>query len=286
MGLPDVAEMSVQPKTAFVLGGGGRWGAVEVGMLKALDEAGVEPDLVLGTSIGAFNGSVIASRPGSEGVAQLAELWEEISRAGILSGSLFSRMKNVATFQPAIHDAHEIRRMLEDVHGETSKIEDLKLPFQCVAASIERAAEHWFSSGPLIDALLASSAIPALFPPVEIAGEHFYDGGLVNSVPLTRALDLGASRVFVLQVGRVESELRLPERLHEAAMISFEIARRHRFTTTMENLPEGLDVHVMPSGNPVSFDDRRQLKWKEFSDTEALIVAGYQASSEYLEKLL
>jgi len=286
MGHPDVAEMSVQPKTAFVLGGGGRWGAVEVGMLKALDEAGVEPDLVLGTSIGAFNGSVIASRPGSEGVAQLAELWEEISRAGILSGSLFSRMKNVATFQPAIHDAHEIRRMLEDVHGEASKIEDLKLPFQCVAASIERAAEHWFSSGPLIDALLASSAIPALFPPVEIAGEHFYDGGLVNSVPLTRALDLGASRVFVLQVGRVESELRLPERLHEAAMISFEIARRHRFTTTMENLPEGLDVHVMPSGNPVSFDDRRQLKWKEFSDTEALIVAGYQASSEYLEKLL
>lgn len=280
-----MADPSRQAKTAFVLGGGGRWGAVEVGMLKALDEAGVEPDLVLGTSIGAFNGSVISSRPGSEGVAQLADLWERISRAGILSGSLFSRMRNVATFKPAIHDASEIRRMLEEVHGENARIEDLKLPFQCVAASIERAAEQWFSSGPLIDALLASSAIPALFPPVEIAGEHYYDGGLVNSVPLTRALDLGASRVFVLQVGRVESELRLPERLHEAAMISFEIARRHRFTTTMENLPEGLEVHVMPSGNPVSFDDRRQLKWKEFSDTQALIESGYQASTAYLESL-
>lgn len=104
-------------------------------------------------------------------------------------------------------------------------------------------------------------------------------------MPLTRALDLGASRVFVLQVGRVESELRLPERLHEAAMISFEIARRHRFTTTMENLPEGLDVHVMPSGNPVSFDDRRQLKWREFSDTDDLITSGYQASIAYLESL-
>ncbi|MGH8913885.1 MAG: patatin-like phospholipase family protein, partial [Acidimicrobiia bacterium] len=65
--------------TAFVLGGGGRWGAVEVGMLRALDEEGLLPDLVLGTSIGAFNGSVIADRPGPEGVARLADLWAGIA---------------------------------------------------------------------------------------------------------------------------------------------------------------------------------------------------------------
>lgn len=271
--------------TAFVLGGGGRWGAVEVGMLEALDQVGIVPDIVLGTSIGAFNGSVIASTPGSEGVERLTRLWEDISQSDVLSAGIFDRIKNVATLQPAIHQSSEIRTILERVHGAGALIEDLMLPFQCVAASILRASEHWFTSGPLIEALLASAAIPALFPPVEIDGDFYYDGGLVNSVPLTRAVELGASRVFVLQVGRIEADLRPPERLYEAGLISFEIARRHRFTTTMQNLPEGVEVHVLPSGNPVKFDDRRQLRWKEFGTTSELIAAGYQASADYLGAL-
>ncbi|MGF1618867.1 MAG: patatin-like phospholipase family protein [Acidimicrobiia bacterium] len=278
--------MTAQPvNTAYVLGGGGKWGAVEVGMLKALDEAGVKPDLVLGTSIGAFNGSVIAEQRGTAGVDRLHGLWEDISSSGLMIGTFFERARSVARFRPAMQHAGGLRSLLEDVHGPDSRIEDLAVPFQCVAASIERAAEHWFDSGPLVAALLASSAIPALFPPVEIGGEHFYDGGLVNSVPLTRAVELGASRVFVLQVGRMESDLRPPKRLHEAALISFEIARRHRFTSTMANLPQGVEVHVLPSGNALDFDDRRQLRWSELGDTDALVSAGYRASIDYLAAL-
>jgi NTE family protein len=268
---------------AFVLGGGGRWGAVEVGMLRALDQAGIEPDLVLGTSIGAFNGSVIADQPGTIGVARLAELWVEIAQKNLLQGNRFHRIKNVATLKPAMHDTSEMRTLLEHVHSADRQIEDLVIPFQCVAASIERAAEHWFTKGPLIDALLASSAVPALFPPVEVGGEHFYDGGLVNSVPLARAVELGASEIYVLQVGRIESQLRPPHRLYEAALISFEIARRHRFTTAVEYLPEGIDLHLLPSGNPVAFDDSRQLRWRDVSSTNQLIDGAFQASTEYLE---
>jgi NTE family protein len=271
--------------TAFVLGGGGKWGAVEVGMLKALDEAGVVPELILGTSIGAFNGSVIAQKPGTPGVERLTGLWEDIAASDLMRGSFFERVRSVATFQPAMQDSGALRDLLEGIHGTGSTIEDLEIPFQCVAASIERAAEHWFDRGPLVDAILASSAIPALFPPIEIGGEHFYDGGLVNSVPLTRAVELGASRVFVLQVGRVESELRPPERLHEAALVSFEIARRHRFTTTMATLPEGVEVHVLPSGNTLEFDDRRQLRWRELGETRSLVTAGYQSSVDYLANI-
>ena len=267
---------------AFVLGGGGRWGAVEVGMLRALDEAGVEPDLILGTSIGAFNGSVIADRPGQLGVEALTKLWVEIAQSDVLQGSRIDRLKNVATFRPALHETSELRTLLEHVHPANRRIEELTVPFQCVAASIERAAEHWFTEGPLIDALLASSAVPALFPPIEIGGEHFYDGGLVNSVPLARAVELGAREVYVLQVGRMESPLRPPERLHEAALISFEIARRHRYTTAVENLPEGVKLHVLPSGNPVAFDDARQLKWRDVSSTTGLIDGAYSASKAYL----
>jgi NTE family protein len=152
-----------------------------------------------------------------------------------------------------------------------------------VAASIERAAEHWFTKGPLIEALLASSAVPALFPPFEIEGEHFYDGGLVNSVPLARAVDLGARDIYVLQVGRIESQLRPPKRLHEAALISFEIARRHRFTTAVETLPEGIELHLLPSGNPVAFDDARQLRWRDVGSTNELIDGAYVASMAYLD---
>jgi NTE family protein len=272
--------------TAFVLGGGGRWGAVEVGMLRALHERAIKPDLVLGTSIGAFNGSVIADRPGIDGVETLTDLWVRIAESDVLQGSRIDRLKNVATLRPALHETSELRALLERVHSPGRLIEELTIPFQCVAASIERAAEHWFSSGPLVEALLASSAVPALFPPVEIDGEHFYDGGLVNSVPLARAVELGAREIYVLQVGRIESPLRPPERLHEAALISFEIARRHTFTTAVESLPEGIDLHILPSGNPVAFDDARQLRWRDVSSTTDLIDGAYATAMAYLDEEL
>lgn len=270
-------------QTAFVLGGGGRWGAVEVGMLKALAEAGVHPDLILGTSIGAFNGSVMADDPGPGGVKRLLDLWDDLSTVDLFKASVLSRVRNVATLQPAIHRSAELQLVLEHIHGAEKLIEDLQVPFQCVAASIERSAEHWFQDGPLIPALLATAAVPVLFPPVEIAGQSFYDGGLVNSVPLTRAVELGASVVYVLQVGRLEAPLRPPERLHEAALISFEIARRNRYNTAMENLPSDIEVHVLPSGNPVEFDDRRQLRWRDTGSTAELVEGAYQESVSYLE---
>lgn len=266
-----------------MLGGGGRWGAVEVGMLQALDEAGIRPDFVLGTSIGAFNGSVIASNVGS-GVKRLTGLWDELAEVDLFRSNVLSRVRNVATLQPAIHRMHELQEILEHIHGADAKFEDLEVPFQVVAASIQRAAERWFDEGPLIPALLATSAIPVLFPPVEIDGEHYYDGGLVNSVPLGRAVELGASVIFVLQVGRVEAPLRPPERLHEAALISFEIARRNRYITELGKLPENVEVHVLPSGNPVEFDDRRQLRWRDTGETPGLVEGAFQASMQYLEQ--
>jgi NTE family protein len=252
-------------------------------MVEALDEAGIEPDLILGTSIGAFNGAILADYPGREGVDKLRGLWEEVTGADLFQTSFFDRAIRVAMLRPAIHDTSELRRIVERaIHPET-RIEDLHTPFQCVAASIEHFTEHWFDSGPLVDAVLASSAVPALFPPVEIDDEHFYDGGLVDSVPLGRAVELGADTVFVLQVGRIESPLRPPERLYEAALISFEIARRHRFVTTMRNLPEGVEVHLLPTGSPVAFDDRRQLKWKDTGGIEERMATAYQATIDYLE---
>jgi NTE family protein len=270
--------------TAFVLGGGGRWGAVEVGMIQALHEASIEPDLILGTSIGAFNGAVIADYPGREGVDRLNGFWEEVTGADLFQTSFLDRARRVATLKPSIHETWELRSLVEHAIHPDTRIEDLHTPFQCVAASIERSAERWFAAGPLVDAVLASCAVPALFPPIEIDGEHFYDGGLVDSVPLARAVSLGATVVYVLQVGRIESPLRPPERLHEAALISFEIARRHRFATTMENLPAGVDVHLLPTGSPVAWDDRRQLRWSDTGGIADRMKVAYAATTDYLNE--
>lgn len=268
--------------TAFVLGGGGKWGAVEVGMIQALDEYGVEPDLILGASIGAFNGAVIADYPGHEGVERLKGFWEEVTGADLFQTGFFDRAVRVATLKPAIHETDELRALIEHAIHPDTRIEDLQVRYQCVAASIENTTERWFDQGSLVDAVLASAAVPALFPPVEIDGEHFYDGGLVDSVPLGRAVELGADRVYVLQVGRIESPLRPPQRLYEAALISFEIARRHRFTTTMRNLPDDVEVHLLPTGSPIAWDDRSQLKWKDTGGIEDRMATAYYATLEYL----
>lgn len=276
--------MTGEVNTAFVLGGGGRWGAVEVGMLKALDEAGIRPDIVLGTSVGAFNGSVIADQPGPAGVDRLLGLWHRLSGTDLFKSGMLDRVRNLITLQPGLYSSAQLRTILQEVHSPGRRIEDIQIPFQCVAASIERSAEHWFVDGPLIDALLATSAVPALFHPVRVGEEHFYDGGLVASVPLARAVSLGARVIYVMQVGRIESPLRPPRRLYETALISFEIARRHTFATALADLPDQVELHLLPSGNPVAFNDRRQLRWKDTGETEVLVEGAYLASREYLER--
>jgi NTE family protein len=269
------------PEVGFVFGGGGRWGAVEVGMVEALLSHGVRPDLVLGTSIGAMNGAVIAANPTVEGAADLHELWASALGSNLLSASVVSRVRNLMKHRVALHDTSELRDLVAG-HLTPLTFEELEVSFQCVAAEIETASEHWFDTGPLLDAILASSAIPGLFPPVEIDGKNYYDGGLVNSVPVDRAVALGCSTIYVLQVGRVELPLRRPTRIHEPALVAFEISRRSRFTTSMASLPDGIDVHVLPSGNRIEFDDPRQLRWRDLADTDELIAAARTATARYL----
>jgi NTE family protein len=268
-------------RRAFVLGGGGRWGAVQLGMLRALDEAGVRPDLVVGTSIGAINGALYAAEPGSAAIDSLDRLWREAASADLMGGSLIDRAKAFAKLRIAVLDQGDLRDLL-DRELSVDRIEDLAVSFQCVAASIERAAEHWFDRGPIVDAILASCAVPAMFPPVEIDGEHFYDGGLVNSVPVDRAIELGANEIYVLQVGRIENPLRPPERLYETALVAFEIARRHRLASLRERTIPGVSIHLLPSANDLEFDDRRQFLWSDMDDTGDLAAGAYEASQVYL----
>lgn len=269
------------PQRAFVLGGGGKWGAVQVGMLRALTEAGRTPDLILGTSVGAFNGAVYASDPTSAGVERIAALWQNVAEGGFGSRGPFGWLAALRRHRVAVNDPSALRALLEEAL-DGRRIEDLSVPFACVAASVERASEHWFTTGPVLPAVMASAAIPGLFPPVVIDGEHFYDGGLVNSIPLDRAVASGAREIYVLQVGRVEQALRPPRRFHESAMVAFEISRRHRFGASIAGVPEGVTVHMLPSAQVLAFDDRRQLRWTNLDDAAKLAQNAYESARAYL----
>jgi NTE family protein len=267
--------------TAFVFGGGGLLGASEVGMLRALMEAGHRPELVLGTSIGAINGAVVASDPTPGVVDALVETWESLSSSDILSGPL-RRLRVAAATRTHLHSIEPLRKLIEDRLGPLD-IDDLQIPFQCCAASIERAAETWFRHGPLAAAVAASCAVPGLFPPVEIDGEHYLDGGLVNSLPVGRAVALGADEVFVLHVGRIEQPLTVPTWPWEVAIVAFEIARRHRFAADMAAVPEGVTVHVLPAGDVRS--PSANLRYRDTKLVRGRIDAAYQASLAFLENL-
>ncbi|MCE0764622.1 patatin-like phospholipase family protein [Pseudonocardia kujensis] len=260
-------------------------GAAEAGMARALLEAGVVPDLVHGTSIGAINGAAIAADPTPQGARNLIRTWDVLATDGVLGGSLLGRVGQVVRSGTSLHDSEDLRRLLRE-HLPVATFDDLVVPFECVAASIERAREHWFSDGDLIEAVLASCALPGVFPPVRIGDEHFIDGGLVNSIPLARAVAEGADTVWVLHVGRIEEQLRVPRRPWEVGFVSFEIARRHRFHADLARVPDGVTVHVLPTGLPA----RPAATWSNlrYRDTGRITSGAgraYDATRAYLAGL-
>ena len=269
---------------AFVLGGGGVLGATEVGMLRALLEAGITPDLVLGTSVGALNGAFLAADPTVEATIRLAELWRQLSaEGGVFSGSIAQRVRTAVGSRTHLHRRGPLRELLA-THLPVDRIEDLQVEFQCVAASIERAAEHWFTEGPLSDAVMASAAVPGLLAPVQIGDEHFLDGGLVNSIPVSRAVELGARTIYVLQVGRIEQPLVAPTRPWEVALVAFEIARRHRFAADMARLPDDVVVHVLPTGDEVP-EGLKALRYRDVRRVSQRVERAHAATVAYLEQL-
>ncbi|HVL82527.1 MAG TPA: patatin-like phospholipase family protein [Actinomycetota bacterium] len=272
------------PHTAFVLGGGGHNGAYEVGMLRALLERGVRPDLVVGTSVGALNGAAVAADPSLEMVARLREAWVSLNQQSVFGGSILAGAAHFVRSRTHMHSNAGLRRLIDTLLPART-FDELAVPFQCVAASIERAEERWFDSGPLADAILASAAIPGVLPPVRIGDQHYIDGGVVNSIPVSRAVDLGAREIWVLHVGRIDAPLTAPRTPLQVALVTFEIARRHRFARDLGSLPEGVVAHVLPTGEPKR-PSLKQLNYRDFKAVSRRIERAYGEACKYLDRVL
>lgn len=185
---------------AFVLSGGGNLGAGQVGAVLALLERGITPDLLVGTSAGAINAAYLAGDPGLEGAERLASIWtsirtRDVFRLPLKPWHLLSHLRG-----DALYHSDDLRRLLER-SLPYDKIEDARLGLRIVATDFSNGGAVAFHSGPVVEAVLASAALPGLFPPVEIAGRLYVDGGIADNVPISPAVGAGAKEIYVVRTG-------------------------------------------------------------------------------------
>jgi NTE family protein len=237
--------------TAFVLSGGASLGAIQVGMLEALYERGITPDLIVGTSVGALNGAFIASRPPTlETVRELASIWRGLRRTKVFPINPLTGLLGFIGARDSLVPDAGVRRLIRH-HIAVERLEDTLVPLHVVATDLLRGEDVRLSHGPLADAVLASAAIPGVLPAVEWEGRLLIDGGVANNAPISHALELGANRIYVLPTG-APCELETPPRgavpmvLYASGLL---IGRR--MTLDVASCPAGVEVVVLPPPCPL-----------------------------------
>lgn len=186
--------------TAFVFAGGGSLGAVEVGMLRALVERAVQADFVVGASVGAINAAYYAGRPDADGVTQLARIWTRLRSRDVFPISALHGALGFLGLRSGLVDPAPLRALLER-ELPFDRLEQARLPCHVVATDVLDGSEVVLSTGPAVPALLASCAIPGVFPPREIDARCLIDGGVSSNTPIATAVALGAKRIVVLPTG-------------------------------------------------------------------------------------
>lgn len=269
-------ESRRRPRTAWVLGGGGNLGAVQVGMLRALSDRGEVPDLVVGCSVGALNGLAMATDPSPDGVERLRRIWLDVRGDDLFPATKISGPWMLLKKSPSLYPDHGIRSLI-DACAPYDHIEEYPIPFECVATNLQTGRAHWFDRGPVDRAVLASAALPAALPPVEIDGQHFIDGAVVDNVPISRALHHRVDRIVVLHVGNFDRPRPLPKRPIDVLLHSFSIARNYRFDEDLARTPDDVEVIVIPGIDPGS------MKRNDFGRTAELIERAYASTAAFLD---
>lgn len=190
----------LEKPVAFVFSGGASLAAYQAGMVQAYIEAGIQPDICVGVSAGAINAAFIAQGADDARCRALVDWWLSVRRQDVFPGSLLRQGLNLALGMGALYSSRGLERLLVDIF-DTRRLEDSVLPVGVLAARMPSGAPRLLVSGPLLPALLASTAIPGLFPPVEIDGQEYVDGSVVTSVPLQPARLLGAKSFVILDAG-------------------------------------------------------------------------------------
>jgi NTE family protein len=281
--MPDAAQM-----TAFVFAGGGSLGAVQVGMLRELIHAGVSADLVVGSSVGAMNAAYFAGAPSAAGVDKLEKVWRGLRRHDVFPVTFRSVLGFMGGADHLI-DSSNLRRLIEH-NIPFPNLEDAPIPVHVVATNLGGAAVC-LSSGPAIEALLASAAIPAAFPSVRIGEHYLIDGAVGSNTPILAAADLGATRIIVLPTGFACALNEPPKGAIGRALHAITLLIAHQMVRDLRQLGGKVDVFTVPNPcpldvSPYDFSRAGQLIERAAEDTRKWLEGGGLSRSEIPNSLL
>lgn len=271
-GATSAASPAPAVKTAFVLSGGGSLGAIQVGMLRALTERGVVPDLLIGTSVGALNAaSVAAHGVTSMGVDTLAEVWAGLKSRQVFALELPQVLAAVAGRRDALCSDKGLVKLLDE-HLSFKLIEEAPIPLVIVAADILTGQEVPMSTGPAKEAILASSAIPGVFPTVTIEGRTLTDGGLANNTAISQALASGAETIYVLPSGYSCSLSAPPTTALGVATQAIALLIHQRLVDDIARFSAVADLIVLPPPCPI------HVQPTDFSHSGELMALAHEAA--------
>lgn len=265
-------------KVAIVLSGGGPLGALQIGALRALFEHGIRPDIVTGTSVGALNAASLAFDPTPEGVAEMERQWRSLGEDDLFPGGRFrASWARMFVRGSKVFENSGLRRMIETTLGPTATIEDAMLPLGIVATDLETGAERVFTSGPLTNIVLASAAMPGVYPPVEIEGRMYTDGGVSNNVPIAPAVEMGATTLYVLNSTSHTNQRRPLVRPMDYFFHAFTLARAQRLTTDIKLYSDKVNLILIPAPALDFF-----VPFASMEHTGHLIDASYRHAKKFL----
>jgi len=236
--------MSTQPRTAFVLAGGGSLGAVVVGMLREIVAAGERPDFIVGASAGAINGAFYAADPTPAGVAALETIWRSLTSARIF-GPRWMSLLALLRRRDYLFSAARLRHLLEE-HLTYGDLRAARVPLHVVASDQRSGAEVILSEGSLVDAVLASAAIPGVFPAVKIGSRDLVDGGVASNTPIGAAISLGATRLVVLPTGFTCNQKRVPTDALGRTMHALSLLVTRQLVVDLERWSSRAQIVVAP----------------------------------------
>ena len=191
---------------ALVLSGGGAQGAAQAGAAVALRRAGLVPDLIVGTSVGAWNGGWLARSTSEENARGLLACWLDPEVRLLFRGLVRGFAGALARRRIAALSDARLRRILAKTLGASCTFADLEVPLACAAIDFLTAELVYLESGSVADAVRAASAIPAVLPPVELDGRLLADAGFVDNFGITEALRRGARSIVLVDasVGQLD----------------------------------------------------------------------------------
>ncbi|MDR3417419.1 MAG: patatin-like phospholipase family protein [Nevskia sp.] len=261
--------------TAFVLAGGGSLGAVQVGMLKALMQRRVVPDLVVGASVGAINSAYFAGRPDAKGTAQLEQIWLGIRQEDVFPVSLRAGLGALLGRRNYFVEPDNLARLIGSLLP-FKDFADAALPCHVVATDIYNGQNVCFSEGDAPKAVLASASIPAVYPPVQYGDRYLVDGGVASNTPISSAVALGAQRVIVLPTGFSCSITEPPRTVVAAALHSLNLMIMQQLVRDTALYADRAEIVVVPPLCPVDVTPY------DFSQTASLIRRAETSTAEWL----